>query len=143
MKRTLIAFFLTVAFVGLLTWFRVIGFTYPVWEDNDCLNHPVGVVSIKDQIWTLSDGRLLKLDEPIDSKEKLTKKLAYSHDQVEIETDGDSQYCALWVNESHTRCGTPWAVGLRIPLFPVKLKGNSRGILAFAEILQPQPDDQK
>ncbi|OYV00070.1 MAG: hypothetical protein CFE26_24545 [Verrucomicrobiales bacterium VVV1] len=129
--------------VWLLTLLRVIGFSYPVWDDNDCLNYPVRVVSIKDQICTLSDGRLLKLDQGNESQEDFNKRLAHSHNQVEVETDGNSASCALWINESHTRCVTPWAVGLSIPLFPVKVKGNSRRLLAFAETLQTQPDNQQ
>ncbi len=144
MKRKLVGFLLTIAFVWLLTLLRVIDFSYPVRLDNDCLNHPVRIISIQDQICTLSDGRQLKLDQSNESQEDFDKRIAHSHNQVEVETDGDSASCALWINERIiAKCGTSSWVGLRIPLFPVKIKGNRRCVLTSAEVLQPQPDQQR
>ena len=112
----------------------LVGFHYPVWEENETLRDPVGVTKVEGNLVTLESGFVLEIEDEF-PHEALGDLIAVGK-KIDIE-DAEGE-ALIYANTRQVRCGTPWARLIRIPLIPDKVASNRRRLIASGNFVEPE-----
>jgi hypothetical protein len=113
--------------------FGVVGLHYPRAFDNDPLRSPIRVLSVKNNIVELEDGRVLRINRSL-VVEPLVELLKASDNLIDLEVTAPNELI-IFVKKRGKICGTSWTRLVNISIFPDDIPVNSRESVAYASAI--------
>lgn len=130
----------TAAVVLLLAPFLYHATTFHYLEvvENDPLVAPVRVVSVREDLVELEDGRVFQLQ----GVHWLGELAAGSELQIDLEP-ADAARATVFVKRRQTICGTPWARPISIPIIADKVPAYTREFAGYANLRKAAQGSRK
>ena len=115
--------------LGILS--GLIGIHYPHVVENQPLESPIKVVRIDGQNLTLSDGRVIIIDE--ETGRNWRAVLSESDNMIDVE-EHDDGLVEVYGRQNGWICGNPWVQPIRIPIIRDTVYKNRRELIAIGKL---------
>ncbi len=135
MKHAVVICLALISIFTLGSFIGIVGFKYPVVEENEPIKNPFIIKSWDGNLFVLNDGRTFSFVDhaPISKKAIMAPGSAV---QIDESAGGICQISALhkgWV------CGTPWAQLIRIPLIKQVVYRNKLYLVGEINLISVLP----
>ena len=109
----------------------LIGIHYPHVVENQPLESPIKVVRIDGQNLTLSDGRVIIIND--ETGRNWRAVLSESENMIDVE-EHDNGFVEVYGRQNGWICGTPWVQPIRIPIIRDTVYKNRRELIAIGKL---------